>query len=992
MPFTSARWLCVVAVLAVAGRAEAQPLPAGLFTGAPTTQHLTFAAGPNQVALSVYPADRSIEAIFGAQLPHVLLVKNAAGAVYSAQYGVRALTEWPWNESVSVYARVPFSIDVSGPRIEPWSRIPLGAGWSWVPSLVAAPTPVADALASVASALSRVEDGAGRAYPARPGEAALTSIEPGAGYRLRLTTPATLAYAAVPPPPGGPAPPRTEVPTVLDAVALTGLVPGQEVAVRGFRAEGDGGAGRLRVTASGCVPDGGTCFVPTEATAAGEPYSSPYGFSLFGENLQWESFRLCHSTRQTPADPAAATGDGCFDALQLHGHGGQSSGDKMFDPATGRVEVTSPMAIYATRYDGDSDHTFTASYRYATGPLRLERVVDAPLTLEGQPTTDYMRPEWWGGRPGAGDATDAVAWALEAAEAHAAATGREHYVVLSGMYGYAGILETQTGTVLKGAADGVRDGQGLRVVAGAPWHFWAIKQATTAFREPVGEHDALNQNLDGIVVVRHGRRSTRDRVVDVEIDGNLAENASVFDPAHRAAAGPSSYSGGSFVDEMLQNTPHWNGFAASSQHLDVVPGSRTRLENVHIHDVGGNLWLSNQPVDFGGSHDVRLGNSARNHVIYGVGMRPESSIDRVEIYGFFWKGAHEVKQGTWRDMTFRGLVQPPALYTRDRLEDFISQRNDNLDPGEFGTPAAAGYYFGDDVVFERLTFDVNQAYPTHGAIYYARGPMAVRGVTVRQADPSRRLFLLNSRGYGGSRSSFSLEDVAVESGGLGGIISAGARQSRVRRVALPPGLPTAGPAELYIARPTFPDEVYTFYGATGTVSSSEPIALQARTADAGARVFVQDASFTNVQNHLMFVGEDPSDPDVQRRYQVYFRRVTFSAFVPVNNDAGFNRDNWRVSFYDDVTVGARRSEDRGSLSAAGLTLGYVDVPVNLFHAPFDPSYVTLTGTDAGRFTGWTNVGTAEAPVLRLAFSGSAPISVQWSAAVRPIPAGVTFPN
>ena len=946
-------------------------------------QHLTFTTGPNQVSLSVFPADRSIEAIFGAQLSKVILVKDAAGSVLSTQYGVHDLTEWPWDGSVWVYAREPFSLDVMGPRIEPWSPIPLAAGWSWVPTFLAAPMPVADALASIAPMLSRIEDGAGRAYPAGPGEPALTALEPGAGYRLRLSTPGTLTYSA------GQA--QTDVPTVLDAIALTGLVPGQEVAVHGFRTEGDGGAGRLRVTTSGCVPDGGTCFVPTEATAEGVPYTSRTTFTLFGEDLQWESFQLCHSTR-APADPTAAAGDGCFDALQLHGHGGQAGGGKIFDPATGRVAITDAMRTYAMRYDGDGDRDFTARFRYAAAPLRLERIIDAPLTLEGHATTDYTRPEWWGGRPDAGDATDAIAWALEAAEAHAATTGQEHYVVLSGMYGYAGVLETQTGTVLKGVTDGVRDGQGLRVMPGAPWHYWAIKNQTTAFREPVTERDALNKNLDGMVVVRHGQQSTSDRVVDIEIDGNLSGNASVFDAAHREASGPSTYSGGSVVDEMLQNTPHWNGFAASSQHLDVVLGSQTRLENVHIHDVGGNLWLSNEPVDFGGSHDVRLGNSARNHVIYGVGMRSPSSIDRVEIYGFFWKGAHEVKQGTWRDVTFRDLVQPPTLYTRDTLEDFISHRNDDTDPARFGTPDAPSYYFGDTVVYERLTFDMDQAYPTDGAIYYARGPMAIRGVTVRQADPSRRLFLLNSRGYDSDRSSFTLEDVTVESGGLGAIVSVGGRQSRIRHIALPASPSTAAPVKLYVARPVAPGEVYTFYDITGAMASVEPIALQARTAGAGANVFVQDAAFTNIRNHLMFVGDDPSDPDVQRRYHVYFRRVALSRFTPVNNDEGIDRDNWRISFYDDVTVGTRTSEDAGTLSDASLTSGHVDVPVTLFYVPLDPSYVTVTGTDAGRFTGWTNVGTAETPLLRLAFSGSSPVSVQWSAAVRPIPAGITFPD
>ncbi len=986
-PLASARWLCL-AVLLVTGSAGAQSLPPGLVTGAPTTQHLTFAAGPNQVSLSVFPADRSIEAIFGAELAHVLLVKDAAGAVHSTQYGVRNLTQWPWDASVWVYAREPFSLDVSGPRIEPWSQIPLAAGWSWVPSLVAAPMPVADAVASLSASLSRIEDGAGRAYPAAPGETALTTLEPGAGYRLRLAAPATLAYAAVPPtsppptvPPGGPPPTQGEVPTVLDAIALTGLVPGQEVAVRGFRADGDGGAGRLRVTTSGCAPDGGTCFVPTEHTAAGEPYSSDWGFTLYGDDLQWESFRLCHSQASAPQNATQVTGDGCFEALQLHGHGARAEGRKLFDSATGNVEITGAMNTFARLYDGSPRQT--AVFRYSTDTVRLERVVE-PMTLEGQATTDYTRPEWWGGQPDHGDATDAVAWALEAAEAKAAAVGREVYVVLSGMYGYSSVLETQSGTVLKGARGGVRDGQGLRVMAGAPWHFWALMERTTAFREPLTERDAATGG-EGFVVVRHGRQSTSDRVVDVEIDGNLAQNGEVFDAAHRAASGPSSYSGGSYVDEMLQNTPYWNGFVASHQHEDIVVGSRTRLENVHIHDVGGNLWLSGEKVDFGGSRDVRLGNSARNHVAYGIQTSPGTSIDRVEVYGFFWKGALEVTQGAWRDVTFRDLRNPPALYTGDGLEVLVSHRSNGPIPAILRTSTN---YYGETVTFDGLTFDMGEAYP-YTAIIYDRGPMSIRNVTVRQTNGDARLRLVTSRGGDSYTSRFRLENVTVESGGLGSITVAG-RNGDVRNFTLPPA--SGSPAEFALFRPLYHGIVYTLYGVHGVQRSSEPIALEAGFAGASADLFVRDAAFTDTYAHFMFTGANPADTDVQQRFHAYFRDVSFSEFTPINNDGGQNRENWRVSFYDDVRVGTRRSEDSGSLTSAALVSGRLDVPTNLFYAPFDPSYVTVTGVDAGRFTGWTNAGTSNAPVLRLAFSGTAPVSVSWAAAVRPIPAGVVFPD
>lgn len=961
--------------------------------GAAGVQGVTLAAGPNLVSLHVRPDDPDLSAIFGAVASDVLFVKGAHGAVYAPDYGVGALAEWPWDQAVFVFARQALTLDVAGRHIEPASVIPLDAGWNWVPYLLSEPASPAVAFASLVPHLVSVEDGAGRAYPTPPGGLPLETLVPGFGYKVYLSSPDTLAFGAPPDPPA----PHSTVPTVAAALALSGLVVGDEVSVLGFATPGDGGGGLFRVTASGCTPDGGTCFVPTDHTEEGTPASSSSSFTIPQTPVQWESLQLCHSTNPAPQDPTNVTGDGCFSAVQLHGAGSSYAAGALLNTATGRVTIKGSMSDHASRYDGTS--RFTATFRFATDAVRLERVAE-PLTLEGVSTTAYVRPEWWGGRPDGSDATDALGWAFEAARAYAAEAGYEHYVVLKGMYGYGSILETQDGTVLKGEVDGVRDGQGLRVMPGAPWHYWAVKGSTdAAYREPRNERDAFT--VDPMVVLRHGRRSESDRVVDVEIDGNLAQNEYVFTPEYRQASGSSTYSGGSYLDRMLQDTPHWNGFAASSQHLDNIPGSRTRLENVHIHDTGGNLWLSGEPVDFGGSHDIRLGNTARNHVIYGVGMRPESSIERVEIYGFFWKGAHEVKQGTWRDVTFRNLVQPPQRYILDRLEVLVSHRNDAPNPSRFGDPSEGSYYFGETIVYDRLTFELDEAYPFQAAVYYDRGPMSIHGVTVRQSNPAGRLQLVNSRRKQSARSAFRLDNVEVESGGINRISLSGARTGHVRGLAVPDGSGNAGHSPFYWVRPLSPNEVYTLYDIEGQQTAGEAIMVDGgfggTAGTAGADVFVQNAAFGSVYNHLMFIGADPADAGVQERYHVYFRNVSFSRFEPINNDAGRNRENWRVSYFDGVTVGSRTSEDTGTLSAAALAPGdsgggTVDVPVGLFYVPTDPSYVLVSGPDAARLTGWTNVGTAKSPVLRFAFAGTQPVTVGWTAAVRPIPPSVVFPE
>lgn len=1049
--------LLLLLTLGIPAGAHAQS-PAGPATGAATTQRLTFVKGANMVSLQVYPPDRALGAIFGSQLSRVLLITNSQGAAFSPRYGIYKVSEWPWREALLVYALEPFTVDVQGAAIGAGTPVPLRDGWNWVPAFLTAPTPIEMALSTIAPSVSSVEDVFGRAYPAVAGKTALTEIAPGVGYRIHLSKPDTLVYAALPPTPAptppaptppapapaptppapqpapapapapqpapqpapapppapepapapapapqpaptpSPAPPPTpsaprSVPTVLEAIALSDLQVGQEVAIRGFRAEGDGGAGVLRVTESGCTPDGGTCFVPTAHTQAGEPYSSEWGFTLFRPQIQWESFRLCHSTASGPQDPSKVAGDGCFEALQLHGHGARYEGRKLFDPATGHVEITGAMNTYARLYDGSPRQT--AVFRYSTDKIRLERVVE-PMALEGRATSAYTRPEWWGGQPDRGDAAHAVSWALTAAGDKAAASGQEHYAVLSGMYGYSGVIETQNRTVLKGARDGVRDGQGLRVMRGAPWHFWALKESTTSFREPLTERDAASEG-EGFVAVRHGRLSTSDRVVDIDIDGNLAENGYIFDGDYRYSTGISrSYSGGTYLDEMLQNTPHWNGFVASNGSRDNVVGSRTQLEHVHIHDFGGNLWLSGEPVDFGGSHDIRLGNSARNHVIYGVGMRPGTTIDRVEIYGFFWKGAHEVSQGTWRDMTFRDLVAPPPLYTKDPLEVLLSGRN-SFRPSNVGDPNEGRHHFGQDVVYDRLTVELDDTYPYQGIFTPDSGPVTINGMTIRQSNSARQAVVISSRGSYSPETAFRLTDLVVESGGIDRLSVPGTQSAHVRRVSVPRGSGDGSRNSFFKVRPEAPGSVFTLYNIAGPQPAAEAISLEAHSPAATADLFVSDAAFTSVIEHLKFTGADPADPAVQARYRVFFRRVALSDFVPRNGDLALTRENWRVSFFNDVTVTStgRTSESTGALTTAALTAsgsgGYTDVPTNLFFwSPL--SAVTLTGADASRFVGATNVGSAQSPVLRLQFSGKAPVTARWSAAVRPIPASVVFPD
>ena len=998
------------------------PSPALPDLGETETQTLAFEAGPNFVSLRVRPPDARLDALLGPFLKDLVLAKDAAGTTFAPGFGVADLEAWPWGESLVVIARAPFSVDVTGSVVLPSTRVPLAAGWNWVPSFVDAPTSPGQAFASIAESLVQVEDRQGRRYPSADGGEPLAAVVPGVGYRVKVSAPDTLVYVA--PPPSGP--PPVAVATVLDAIELRGLAVGDRVAVEGYRRPGDGGAGVLRVTDSACAPDGGTCFVPTEyteeATATGLSDDHTLYTGASGGGVAFESFQLIYG----PGD------DNRLGALALHGHAsgrGDVAGEPLLNTLSGRLIVPSGLRDLARDLTGSN--RVAATYRYATQPIRLERTVQ-PIVLEGVRTTDYVRPEWWGAAPypdgwtpdtsapsaprarpsgvAAGDATydatDPLATAINAAEAKAARARREHYVVLRGMYGYARVIEMQDRVVLKGERDGVRDGQGLRVLKGAPWHYWAVKgsRVDPSYSVEPSARDHLLVSGDPFVVVRHGRRSQLDRVVDVEFDGNLTENEYVFTPAYRAASGGSRGSWSNKVEEMLQNTAHWNGFVASHQHADVVPGSNARLVNVHIHDYGGNLILGGEAIHFGGSSDLLLGNTIKNHHLYRVFTAPGTTVDRIELYGYSWAAHMAYQQGHYRDVVFRDLVRNPRFgQGNNSPEELIGHRNDGVpESALFDRSRADGYYFGDEAVLENVRFELSADFrPRSSLVSYDTGPLALRGVTldVEGSDP---VSLMN-RGSTErlDRAEFVVEDVRVVRGQVRSLLAPTALRTSARQIGPFGGDQDGQGVQL---SPFRQGHTATFYDVGGGVSGDgarapEVVKIVPFGSDSTASldVFVQRARFTGVRSPVMMTRLDPSEPDVSARYRVFWRDVDLSRWRDSNNDRGTSRESGKLQYFDRVTVGDRTSEASGTLSSTPLEqnsngTGYVDVDPELFYIPQDPSYVTVGGRDAGRFLGWDNVGSTYDPVLRLSFSGTGPVTATWTAAIRPIPDGVIFPE
>ncbi len=153
------------------------------------------------------------------------------------------------------------------------------------------------------------------------------------------------------------------------------------------------------------------------------------------------------------------------------------------------------------------------------------------------------------------------------------------------------------------------------------------------------------------------------------------------------------------------------------------------------------------------------------------------------------------------------------------------------------------------------------------------------------------------------------------------------------------------------------------------------------------QVFLLEGRTIRGDWHNRHLGTETSDP---ADLQVYWRDYQF--------------DNWKdtkivLEQFDRCAYSGRASENAGGVTGATLTDPgdgsdfYVDVDSGLFYAPQDPSFVQITGVDAGRFTSWELApsSTTYAPVLRLRFSGSSTVTINWAAQIKPWPVGLEPP-
>jgi hypothetical protein len=471
----AAAWLVLTAGVSVCA-AQAPPP-----TGEMRTQTVHLVPGRNLVSLAVVPPETGIAAMFNDILGDIVAVTDARGRFYAPTYGATTLTQWAWNEGYLVHASDSLTVQVAGAAILPEAPITLQAGWNTVPYLLPEEAPVETALASILPDVARVEDGAGRAYPATAGRVALTTLVPGAGYRVYARRAVTLVYAppAPPPPPPPPPPPSTPgadvtVATLAAALALPDLTPGLTVSVLGYHTPNDGGGGLFRVTDGNEVPDGGVVFVPESALSGVLTHTQigpnnpdfEYGpvlpAGVYAPHRDWTMVYA----------PASGAGPFTVNAWRhLAGHS-YASQRHLTPGYAGRGVARIPFQLSSY-----GPGTWTLSYRTTTGPLRLVR----------QGVGSELNVRWFGARaeseaPSPADVTIgsdfdaqvAITWAVNLAQrrndpAFGGTPGTVTTVRVPGpaTYRFAGPVELTDGLTLAGDG-GVAVVDATTTVQGAP--------------------------------------------------------------------------------------------------------------------------------------------------------------------------------------------------------------------------------------------------------------------------------------------------------------------------------------------------------------------------------------------------------------------------------------------------------------------------------------------------------------------------------------------
>jgi serine protease len=162
--------------------------------------------GWNMNSSFVAPQDSTLDTMLVKILPHLVLMKNGAGQIYTPLFGgMNTIGKWNPRHGYKVYVTATDTLWITGIELLPDSTpLPLAQGWNLSAYLRNSPMRVDSAVAGIVSNVVVVKNNAGQVYtPLFGGINTIGQMKPGQGYQIYLTQASTLTYPAN----TGPSPP-----------------------------------------------------------------------------------------------------------------------------------------------------------------------------------------------------------------------------------------------------------------------------------------------------------------------------------------------------------------------------------------------------------------------------------------------------------------------------------------------------------------------------------------------------------------------------------------------------------------------------------------------------------------------------------------------------------------------------------------------------------------------------------------------------------------
>lgn len=421
--------------------------------------------------------------------------------------------------------------------------------------------------------------------------------------------------------------------TVNNIAALQTLVPdGSWVYVLGYHTPGDGGGGLFYTDTSGLMTDGGTVFYCNDDLNASEVTVPNLGYAELFETHDFANTDLAFGTVHMDSDEAGSTLT--LSDWDLNGHRMNSGGAisiPHIDHKLGRWQGAPNNK--PARFASSNSLTFTIRYRYLTQPRRWVRLMEGGA----------IDVRWFGAKTDGTDARNSICWALNAAKR----LGKQE-VRLNGKYRYVGNMEIPNEVYFGWGTIKLMDNMAV------PW----LKNdylTTDPYQHPLVVTEGYGHGVhpqDG---------NTLWGLIQFEQDGNCLQatldgSSNVIGGNLYALNNPDEYTDpmdlvgirASYITEppdpgdqpelvlqkILQDTPVWTGVSYTPHSGRVIPrGQIVVLEDVHIHDFGSNTMANNANV-WATGRNLKLGNSARNHLFYSL----HGAINGLVLYGFAWGG------------------------------------------------------------------------------------------------------------------------------------------------------------------------------------------------------------------------------------------------------------------------------------------------------------------------------------------------------------------